>query len=245
MSQKRVSIAASASERGAKQAGARSAPGGLALSIGTEFKQYGEIAVEQGRTALAGVRSYAFAAVGAGDVVITRAAERGKQLASGTQGIATGRITPTVVAADVRKAVETYLQTAGEQAATVYAQLSTRGAEVVHEFRKDPRVQRVIFRAERAVDTVEDSLEDLLDEVGDEVTEAKDAVAEGAEKTRATVRKSAARNTNAAKSTSRTPPVRKAPARNAAARKAPTAKTVSKTPAKTPAKATRKAAKKA
>lgn len=215
------------------------------MSIQTEFKQYGEIAVEQGRTALVGVRTYAFAAVGAGDVVVTLAAERGKQLVDRTQGIVTGRVTPTVVVADVRKAVETYLQTAGEQAATVYAQLSRRGAEVVHEFRKAPRVQRVIFRAERAVDSVEDGLENLLDDVDAEVTKAKDVVAESADTTRATVRKTAARNTNAAKSTSRTPPARKAPVRNAAARKAPTAKTVSKTPAKGARKTANKAANKA
>ncbi len=190
------------------------------MSVTSEFRQYSEIAAEQGKLALAGVRTYALAAVGAGDLVVTRAADQGKQLATRTQEIATGRVAP----ADVRKVVGNYLQTAGEQAVTVYVQLSKRGEEVVHEFRKDPRVQRVIFRAERAVDTVEDSLEDLLEEVDSEIADAKDAVAEGAEATRATVRKTAARNTNARKSTTRKPPVRKAPA----AKKSATTKASSK-----------------
>lgn len=241
MSRKQVSIAASASERGAERAGARSAPGGLALSITNEIKQYGEIAAEQGKLALAGVRSYVFAALGAGDVVVTRAAEQSKQLAVRTQEIATGRVTPI----DVRKAVEGYLQTAGVQAATVYSQLSQRGEDVVHELRKDPRVQRVIFRAERAVDTVEDTLEDLLDEVDSEIADAKDAVSEGAETTRATVRKAAARNTTARKSSARTAPAGKVPTRNAAARKAPTSKAASTAPGKAASKAAGKAPSKA
>lgn len=211
------------------------------MSIGTEFKQYSEIAAEQGRLALAGVRSYVFAAVGAGDAVVTRATEQGRQLAARTQEIATGRVVPTAVVADVGKAVGSYLQTAGEQAVTAYVQLSKRGEEVVHEFGKDPRVQRVIFRAERAVDTVEDTLEDMLDEIDSDVTDAKDAVAAGAEKSRGRLGKSATRNTNAAKSTTRTPPVRKAADRSAggkapaakaagrkAGRKAPAAKAASK-----------------
>lgn len=185
------------------------------MSISSEFKEYGEILAEQGKLALASARKSAFAVVGAGDAVLARAAEQGKQFAARTQEVATSRVDP----AEVRKTVESYLQAAGDQAATAYAQLSKRGQEVVHEFRKDPRVQRVILRTERAVDSVEDTLEDLLDDVAStvdsDVADAKDAVAEGADKTRATVRKTAARNTNARKSTTRKAPARKAPARKA------------------------------
>lgn len=183
------------------------------MSITSEVKQYTGIATEQGRQALAGVRKSVFAAVGAGDLLVSRAAD-----------IATTRVTPAGVSESVRGTVGGYLQAAGDQATNAYTQLSRRGAEVVHEFRKDPRVQRVILRTERAVDVVEDGLEDLLDGAGHEVAEAtgaaKDAVAEGAERTRTTVRKSAARNTNARKSTATTSPARKAPVRDTAARKA-------------------------
>lgn len=184
------------------------------MSLTTELKQYGEIAAEQGKLALTGLRTTALAAVGAGDLL--------------------ARIGP----AEVRG----YLQSATDQAVSAYGDLSRRGAEVVHEFRKDPRVQRVILRAERTVDVVEDSLEDLLEEAGEAVIDATDAaveagertranartatkkaetaVAEGAERTRSTVRKTAARNTNARKATATTPPVRKAPARKRAPRTA-------------------------
>ncbi len=198
------------------------------MSIGTEFKQYSGSAAEQGKNALSGVRRYVFATVGAGDVLVTRATQRGRRLASRTQAIATGRVTPTDLAADVRKSVEGYLQSAGEQAANTYVQLSKRGEEVVHELRKDPRLQKVIFRAERAVDTVEDRVDDLLDDVAEtvdtRVDDAKDALAEGADATRAAARQTAARNTNARKSTTRKTPNRKAPARNPAALKAPIGK---------------------
>lgn len=196
------------------------------MSISTDIKQYGDIATEQSRYALTGVRKYAYAVVGASDLVVSRAAVRGKQLADRTQEIASGQVAPT----DVRKAVEGYLSAAGEQAMTVYSQLSRRGQAVVHELRKDPRFQRVIFRAEDAVDAVEDTVEDLLDEVDTGVEDAKDAVAEGADTTRATVRKAAARNTNARKSTTRKAPARKAPARDEAARQAPTAKSTARKP---------------
>jgi len=205
MSRKRVSIAASASERGAERSGARRARGGLALNV----NQYGDIVAEQGKLALAGVKTSVLAAVGAGDLIVARATEQAKYFTE----LASGQISLTG-----------YLQTAGGQAANAYAELSKRGAEVVHEFRKDPRVQRVILRAERTVDVVEDGLEDLLEEVGSDAEQVADAakasVAEGAERTRASVRKTAARNTNARKSTATTPPVRKAPARKAAARTA-------------------------
>lgn len=196
------------------------------MTITNEFKQYGDIVSEQGKLALAGVRASVLAAVGAGDLFATRVTEQSKALVARTQELAAVRVTP----ADVRD----YLTSAGEQAVTTYAKLSERGAEVVHEFRKDPRVQRVILRAERTVDVVEDGLEDLLEEVTEDVEQAADtartgvaeatgtaksAVADGAERTRTTVRKAAARNTNARKSTATTPPARKAPARKAAARK--------------------------
>jgi len=190
------------------------------MSISTEFKQYGEIAAEQGKLALAGVRQTVLAAVGASDVVVTRAAAQGKQLATRTQDIATGRVAPT----DVRKVVGGYLQTAGEQAVNFYVQLSKRGEEVVHEFRKDPRLQRVIFRAERAVDTVEDLLVEVASGADSGVSDAKDAVADGADKTRATIRKTAARNTSARKSSIRKPPARKATTGKAATSKAATSK---------------------
>lgn len=194
------------------------------MSITSEVKQYTGVATEQGKAALAGVRKPVFAAVGAGDLLVSRTAARGKQIVARSQDLATARVTPATVSESVRSTVSGYLQAAGDQANNAYTQLSRRGAEVVHEFRKDPRVQRVILRTERAVDVVEDSLEDLLDEAGQDVAEAtaaaKDAVSEGADKTRATVRKSAARNTNARKSTAKSAPARKAPVRDTAARKA-------------------------
>lgn len=189
------------------------------MSVTSEFKQYGGIVTEQGKLAFAGVRTSVLAAVGAGDLL----AAQGKQLSAAASNLATRageRASVRLSPAGVRD----YLQSAGESAVTAYGELSQRGAEVVHELRKDPRVQRVILRAERTVDVVEDGLEELVEEAGTDAERATDkaktAVAEGAERTRATVRKTAARNTNARKSTTKTAPARKAPPRKASARKA-------------------------
>lgn len=202
------------------------------MSITSEFKQYGEIVLEQGKLALSGVRTSAFAAVGAGDVVVTRAGDRARSLAGRTQDLATTRVSPT----DVRKSVEDALTSAGSQVQVVWTQLSRRGEEVVHELRKAPRLQRVVLRTEDAVDSVEEGVEELIGEVSDELTQraeksratiasrarkAQAAVAEGADTTRAAVRKTAARNTNARKSTARKAPAKASRPRNTAARKAP------------------------
>lgn len=188
-------------------------------------RQYSGIAAEQGKYALAGVRQSVFAAVGAGDVLVARAIERGQRLATRTQAIAGTLTRPS----EVRTTVTSAVQSAGGQAVEALQTLSKRGAEVVHELRKDPRVQRVILRVERGVDSVEGSVTGVLDDVATDVDDAaggtkkvtrraKKAVAESAETTRGAVRKTAARNTTARKSTTRTAPARKAPARKAPAR---------------------------
>lgn len=193
--------------------------------ISTEFKQYGEILSEQGKVAMAEARKSFYAVIGASDLVLTQASEQGKALrervrgaAKDAQGIAADlpadakRISPATLREAVegyRKGLESYLQATSEQATARYTELTQRGEKVVHEFRKDPLVQRVIIRAESAVDTVEDALEDALDDAGDGVRDAKGDVAKGANKTRGTIRKTAARNTNARKSTTRKPPASK------------------------------------
>ncbi|CAN5176431.1 hypothetical protein BH20ACT5_BH20ACT5_19920 [soil metagenome] len=185
------------------------------MNVSSELKQYGEIVAEQGKLALTEARKSFYAVVGAGDLALERASEQGRQFAERLRSAEVRRIDT----AAVREAFEEYV-----------TDLTVRGEKVVHEFRKDPRVQRVIIRAESAVDTVEDALEGAIDEVDSGVSRATDdargvtegakgaansargAVAEGAERTRGTVRKAAARNTNARKSTTRKAPARKSAA---------------------------------
>lgn len=182
------------------------------MSITSEFKQYGETAAEQGKQALAEARKSFYAVVGAYDAAfesIVSEFRHADQLPR--KAAQTAKTSPV----ELRTMIEGIVADAAAQALTVYGELAKRGAVVVHEFRKDPRVQRVIIGAEKAVDSVEESVDELLDDASDsvrgEVKDAKAKVAQGADATRGAVRKAAARNTNAAKSTSRKAPARKAP----------------------------------
>ena len=154
-------------------------------------KQYGELAVAQGRSLAEQARTPILAAVGAGDLAVREARARATDavdIARSTAQQLAGAVRPDALRGTVAELVET----ARTQATSTLDSLAERGAGVVAELRRQPGFRRVVRRAEDAVDSVEDALEDLLEETAEAVVEASNEVTSVAQKTAARAGKVAA-----------------------------------------------------
>jgi heparin binding hemagglutinin HbhA len=155
----------------------------------------GDLAVERTRTVVGQLRSRAVALPGEAQVQVDLAAKEARNRAEEAAGRARGAVQSARTSAEhlasavrpesVKATVTELVGTARTQAIATIESLAERGAEVIEDLRRQPAFRRVVFRAERAVDTVEGAVDGALEKTGEAVAEASDEVTSVAQKTAA------------------------------------------------------------